>query len=71
VGFHNFIKTKSNLINLEPWKKPLGMPSMYMIKEKKGHLSKMLRMIIREAIWIKGRRDSSHLSSEIYLKHIN
>jgi hypothetical protein len=55
---------KSNLMTLELWKKPLGMISICMNITKDGQLSKRLEMIRKEATWIRGRKDSIHLSSK-------
>jgi hypothetical protein len=42
-----------------------------MSRTEEGQLSKRLGMIIRKERWIRGRKDSSHLSSGIVLKNIN
>jgi hypothetical protein len=42
-----------------------------MSRIREGQLFKNLGMIRRKERWIRGRKDSSHLSSGTTLKHIN
>jgi hypothetical protein len=70
VGYLLFTVIKFSLMILELSMKPFGRPSICMSRTKEDQISKRLGMTIRGAIWIKGRQDSSHLSSGIIYSHI-
>jgi hypothetical protein len=58
-------------MNLKLQKRQLERKITYMIRTKAKQLSRSLGKIRRRKIWIRGRRDSSLLSSRVVLIHIS